>query len=82
MGCLNWSIVCCFCNDFLWFKLFLKQELTDHQQLSEAKIKELEEKLLDQQTQVINDAESSMQLQLAFLTMAKIRRFWGTVCPR
>ena len=20
--------------------------------------------------------------QLAFLTMAKIRRFWGTVCPR
>ena len=23
-----------------------------------------------------------VQLQLAFLTMAKICRFWGTVCPR
>ena len=24
----------------------------------------------------------SIHVELAFLTMAKIRRFWGTVCPR
>ena len=46
-----------------FFMCYLLQELTDHQQLSGTKIKELEARLLDQETQVIHDTESQLHIE-------------------
>ena len=43
--------------------MYLLQELADHQKLSETKIKELETRLLDQETQVIHDTESQLHIE-------------------